>query len=137
MRPLVAAAAFVLAGSCKPPQNALVITCESVFLSANDQRMCSLEVVKFEGPAQISPTTESRNLKLKVKGHVAISRGRVRFSVEGRGGVAAEGVVTPDAPMDFDVEVAVQPDKRFFTLRAVPLDGEPAGLSGTFEHHAI
>lgn len=138
MRALFVGLVLALVTGCKPPPDALVTRCETVFFAANDARSCTVAVERFaDKPALAALRTESRNFKVHVKLSLTLAAGEVQASLRGGEGVVWTSTLTPGAPAAVEADVALNRNTQSFTLELAPLRGAPSGLTGTVEHHAI
>src|ERR1044071_7319725 len=111
-RPLLAAAALVLAAGCAPKDIA-TSTRESTMLAIGDPWSCTVKADLVGRSSSIAFSTESRNQVAQVKIELRVTKGTLRVGYYDMTG-ERQVLVTPSEPASVEMKTKMHPERRSF-----------------------
>ena len=132
MRYLILGVIVVGLAGCVPKDIARA-NCQTVFLSTDDAKTCTVKADIVGRPSSIEFDTESRNHVAQVSLAFQVTKGKLRVTYNDLTG-KQELLVTPSEPANVNMQTQLRRDARSFSLFFEPVGGVVEGLSGTVKY---
>jgi hypothetical protein len=129
---MAAVAAVAALTGCMPHDIARA-SCRNTVLSLHDEWTCSVKADVVGRSSSIEFDTESRNRVAQVSIDLRVAKGKLRVHYADLSG-SQQIVVTPSEPASFEMKTQMHAERRSFTLRFEPVDGNVEGLAGTVKY---